>query len=769
MKLIKPNVEIIEQQPGLEGMYKQIELAGRTCFTEDTEVLTDRGFIYIDEIDNNKDRVLTYNPDKNILEYETPNIFSKSYDNDGVECTHANINFLVTEDHRIYQSPVNARQYTFLNAKQLVYGHNPGKRNRFRIPKYFNGAVYKINDFKEHIAYTKKMNGGNREYNTTESFNVNDDILTILAAYITEGHTFHGEKYNSGSYICITQDENNELFELVINALKNEHIHYHIDFDRRKPNIKWIKFGNQCYVEWFEEMCGRYSQNKHLPEWFRNLSVRQIDHFLRILYLGDGSHNKTRINRYLSVSRRLLNEIQELFILKGSNATISYDPEISQKCYIQEHMRDSWIIDSRKHIRTTHLVTTVYCTQTNNGIICIRFNGKTCWIGNCYKSEDKITEDSAKAFVDRMIKSGHGAMLEHGTVYLDLPNSARDFCAVEDYAVNKYSRLVAIEKNGMFHNYVTTNLRVLVENNWLDDLQYICEPTEYHEKRITVKWICDVGVGREFCRHRAMSFAQESTRYCNYSKNRFGNELTFIIPTWYAEDPKNDKECCMNSEFELTCEECEKSYLRVLSWGGKPQEARQYLPFSIKSELVMTGFESDWKHFFSLRSPKAGATGVHPDAAYLADKLYDLLYIEKDYDFSLIHHDAFDGECSFLNDGDMITYHSLHDKNKDSYTIESVTITPKEGEIRTLSREEYLKLTNNTSNESHLSFKAELLDLSESKIKKSKQQISEEPNNILHITSSDGLDLYMHKDEWKAWKEFGQCVDKKEFDNITKK
>ena len=129
----------------------------------------------------------------------------------------------------------------------------------------------------------------------------------------------------------------------------------------------------------------------------------------------------------------------------------------------------------------------------------------------------------------------------------------------------------------------------------------------------------------EFVRHRVFSFAMESTRYCNYGKDKFGNELTFIIPTWYAEDPKNDKECCMNSEFELTCEECEKSYLRVLSWGGKPQEARQYLPFSLKTELVMTGFESDWKHFFSLRSPKAGATGVHPDAAYLADMLYDKL------------------------------------------------------------------------------------------------------------------------------------------------
>lgn len=309
----------------------------------------------------------------------------------------------------------------------------------------------------------------------------------------------------------------------------------------------------------------------------------------------------------------------------------------------------------------------------------------------CYKSEDKITEDSAKAFVDRMIASGHGAMLEHGTVYLDLPNSARDFCAVEDYAMNKYSRLVVIEENGMFHNYVTTNLRVLVENDWLDDLQYICEPTEHHEKRITVKWTCDRGVSHEFVRHRVFSFAMESTRYCNYSKDKFGNELTFIIPTWYAEDPKNDKECCMNSEFELTCEECEKSYLRVLSWGGKPQEARQYLPFSLKTELVMTGFESDWKHFFSLRSPKYGAKGVHPDAAYLADKLYDMLYVEKDSDFSVIHCDAFDGENPLLNDGDMITYHSGYDKNKNSYTLLGITIKSKDGETLYMNREEYYK------------------------------------------------------------------------------
>ena len=124
----------------------------------------------------------------------------------------------------------------------------------------------------------------------------------------------------------------------------------------------------------------------------------------------------------------------------------------------------------------------------------------------CYKSEDKITETSAKEFVERMIKSGHGAMLEHGTVYLVIPYTSKE---IIKYKNNPYSRVATMIGT---HNCVTTNYRVLVENNWLDDLQYICEPTEFHEKRYTVKFICDRGVSHEFVRHRVMSFAQESTR-----------------------------------------------------------------------------------------------------------------------------------------------------------------------------------------------------------------------------------------------------------------
>lgn len=133
----------------------------------------------------------------------------------------------------------------------------------------------------------------------------------------------------------------------------------------------------------------------------------------------------------------------------------------------------------------------------------------------CYKSSNKITEDSAKPFVDRMIKSGHGAMLEHGTVYLKVPYSeAHSILPVDsDWVVDNYcSNPYSIVKGDGEDYYITSNYRVLVENGWLDDLKYSCEPTEYHERRVCVHFVCDRGVSHEFVRHRVMSFAQESTR-----------------------------------------------------------------------------------------------------------------------------------------------------------------------------------------------------------------------------------------------------------------
>ena len=130
------------------------------------------------------------------------------------------------------------------------------------------------------------------------------------------------------------------------------------------------------------------------------------------------------------------------------------------------------------------------------------------WAGrHCYKSHDKITENSAKEFVDRMIKSGHGAMLEHGTVYLFLTMSSRQ--QYFKYCSNPYSiaNSTGEAEKGTWNGFVTTNYRVLVENGWLDDLEYICEPTKYHEKRVCVRFICDRGVSHEFVRHKILCVA----------------------------------------------------------------------------------------------------------------------------------------------------------------------------------------------------------------------------------------------------------------------
>ena len=249
----------------------------------------------------------------------------------------------------------------------------------------------------------------------------------------------------------------------------------------------------------------------------------------------------------------------------------------------------------------------------------------------CYKSEDKITEDSAKPFVDRMVKSGHGAMLEHGTIYMEFV-PYKNHPMPKFYIYNPYSKVVECGGN----MYITTNMRVLVENERLNDLQYICKPTEFHEKRVCVHFICDRGILAEFTRHRVFSFSAESTRYCNYSKDKFGNELTFIIPCWMDipegsinlgnydktsaryEDGNvhiiDTKPPYVGVDFIRSLCEAESNYLSIVRNGWKPQEARAVLPNSLKTELVMTGFVSDWKHFFGLRCDLS----AHPQARELA-------------------------------------------------------------------------------------------------------------------------------------------------------
>ena len=292
----------------------------------------------------------------------------------------------------------------------------------------------------------------------------------------------------------------------------------------------------------------------------------------------------------------------------------------------------------------------------------------------CYKSSDKITEDSAEPFVDRIIKSLHHSMLEQGTVYLTIPREDINYhIYLSKYRDNPYSECrvaQTLEGIPVGSLYISTNYRVIIEHDWTDDLKYLCKPTKFHEKRISVHFTLDRAVSMEFLRHRKCSFAQESTRYCDYSKNKFNNEITYIIPTWldipegkitikphiggdcikstpfidddsfisyhkeYGPDKQrggyyindfhlSDIDNSPISLFIRSLEFTEQVYLNLVSSNWTPQQARQVLPNALKTELVMTGFISDWKHFIDLRY--RGTTGKpHPDAFYLAEKLYNL-------------------------------------------------------------------------------------------------------------------------------------------------
>ena len=169
----------------------------------------------------------------------------------------------------------------------------------------------------------------------------------------------------------------------------------------------------------------------------------------------------------------------------------------------------------------------------------------------CYKSEAKITDTSAPAFVAGIIKRGHEAVLEH--------------CS------------------------------------------------------FTVKFICDRGVSHEIVRHRLASYCQESTRYCNYSKEGFGSEITVIKTCFWPDD--SDEMCEWRSAMRLT----ESHYFSLLQFGATPQEARSVLPNSLKTEVVMTANIREWRHFLKLRCSPAAHPQMREVALILLEKVHTLI------------------------------------------------------------------------------------------------------------------------------------------------
>ena len=267
----------------------------------------------------------------------------------------------------------------------------------------------------------------------------------------------------------------------------------------------------------------------------------------------------------------------------------------------------------------------------------------------CYQSTPKENGETDEEFVKRVIlrtnpSTGrlefdriHGAMLEHGTVYLMAP---RVSSFTMSYMQNKYSKVVIRDDDIA---YITTNLRVIYENGFLNDLKYICPPLPYHPKRVTVSFTTNIGVSREFNRHRVNSIAEESTRYCNYHLDKFKNNITFALPSW-IDINETEIQACRNAEVESDMYADMRVYMKLsdnwntIDWylyalstsalaykkliqlGWKPQQAREVLPLATKTQLIHTAFIDDWKHFFALRAD--GVSGPpHPNAALVAKPL----------------------------------------------------------------------------------------------------------------------------------------------------
>ena len=267
-----------------------------------------------------------------------------------------------------------------------------------------------------------------------------------------------------------------------------------------------------------------------------------------------------------------------------------------------------------------------FINQTDFSLVGIKKHIERC-ARVSYKSEDKITDTSYEKFVNMLESRGHDRPLEFGTVYLDIPTKDLEpgyeyINAVGKYALNPWS----IKEDFDNHAYISTNYRVIKDNHWESDLQYLCEPTEHHHKRYTVHMILDRGVMDEFRTHVGLSHLAESTRYCNYSKDKFGNELTFIQPCWlnneklklYGPYHTVIRDKSPESIFIANLNNVERDYLDLIKLGWTPQQARSVLPLGIKSELISCGFEDSWENFFKRRD----APDAHPMAQEIAKPMH---------------------------------------------------------------------------------------------------------------------------------------------------
>lgn len=227
----------------------------------------------------------------------------------------------------------------------------------------------------------------------------------------------------------------------------------------------------------------------------------------------------------------------------------------------------------------------------------------------CYKSEDRISEDSAKTFVDNIIKRGHTSVLEHAQIEISQDEFSRMYheTAFESEGYKNYGLFDRMTANS--ESRIVLNCRDFVSIGGTSE--HLQNKNHYSEDFLTVRFICDRGISHEIVRHRKLSFSQESTRYVNYKDK----DMEFIrpVPFEWAELPIYENAAI----WENACRQCEEAYKALINNGATPQEARTVLNNSVKTEIIVSGKTDWWKHMLNLRLDK----GAHPQMRYLMEML----------------------------------------------------------------------------------------------------------------------------------------------------
>ena len=487
MKLIKPSYEILKQKPGIEGIYEMIEFAGRTCYKstrkEDTTakdfvdrmiasqhcytgnsmVLTEDGWIPWSSY--NGERVAVVNNSGYFIGFELPQrVVRHTYT--GNFYYYPSLGIEVTEGHRMYG--------LFREGKNNFY-------NSTLYDTFICGQPYKDNNGRQKTL-------GERMFKTPKHCKVpihTDPFYELVGFWLGDG-CYHPQTIN----------------KLVFHLKKKRKIEYLQNLCDELGYTLEIGKGNYYRVcspqigEKFNHLF--YHEGKYIPNMYKANDAVAVKSIILGLINSDGSMGtNTKTVTFTSTSYNIIQWINNVAAIGGFTASfrgVCHETPVHNPVYKILLLDTDYTInnDSRNpdsKVRITSKTENVYCVTVSTGLIIVRGdNGVTSICGNC-------------------------AMLEHGTVYLKVPNEIvnEGFRFETDWdtlCFNPYTRY----NTDCYYYYYTTNYRVIIEHNLQEVLKYLCEPTEFHEKRVTVRFITDRGVSHEFVRHRVFSFAQESTR-----------------------------------------------------------------------------------------------------------------------------------------------------------------------------------------------------------------------------------------------------------------